>query len=45
VAVVVQAISAAVVEAGVWASDGAELAQSCDAASLQGFGVIRDLSF
>jgi len=34
----------AVVEAGVWAWDGAELARSCDAASLQGFGVIGERS-
>jgi len=39
-----RAVSAAVGEAGALASGGVELARSCDAPSLQGFGVIRDLS-
>jgi hypothetical protein len=45
VVAVVQAVSVAVVEAWALASVGAALARSCDAASLQAFGVICDRSF
>lgn len=43
-AVVARVVSVAAVAAGGWASGAAERARSCDAASLQGFDVIRDPS-
>ena len=43
-AAVARAVSVGAVAVGAWASGAAERARSCDAASLQGFDVIRDPS-
>ena len=44
-AAVARAVSVGAVAVGAWASGAAERARSCDAASLQGFDVIRDPSW